>query len=396
MSAITRTWEGAGLYVHLPFCARICPYCDFAVLTGGPARRQRFIEHLAQEFDCLGQGEQGAFVWPLIDTLYFGGGTPSLLEPPALEEILLAARRTLPLDPDAWLFLEANPEDVEPNRLAGWRNLGVRTLSLGIQAFDAPTLRYLGRHHDAEVAQRSVELAREAGFHTVSIDLIYGLPGDRTDRWRDNLEQALALAPDHLSCYQLTVHPRTVFGARASRGQLVELDEGAQAELFVLTHQILRDRGWLPYEVSNFARDPEHRSRHNEKYWSRLPYLGVGPSAHSFDGRQRWWNERQLGAYEARLDRGEQPIAGRETLSAADHALEAVMLGLRTTAGIATGPFHARHGIDLIARNANLLDALTRDGLLESCRDTLMLTVDGLAIADSIAAELDLTSEVER
>lgn len=362
-----------GLYLHIPFCSAICPYCDFAVLTGGPERRARFTEHLIREIGML-ERFQG------IDTVYFGGGTPSALSPEQLGRILesLAVRK------DAWIFLEANPEDVTTESVRAWRDLGVRTVSLGIQSFDAEALAFLGRRHSPEQARRSIELAREAGFHTVALDLIYGLPGQTAEDWRGTLETAVALQPDHVSCYQLTIHEGTPFGFRLARGKMTEAPEETQAELFLLTHTFLRDAGWPGYEVSNFARTPEHQSRHNRKYWDHTPYLGVGPSAHSFDGRRRWWNERKIKAYEARIDSGELPIAGSEELSDEDLALEAVMLGLRTVEGIDLERFH------LLERNAALIERLSREGLLRVGAGRLAPTLQGLAVADHLARNFDL------
>ena len=183
--------------------------------------------------------------------------------------------------PAPWVFLEANPEDVTPEACAAWRALGVRTLSLGVQSFSDEALRFLGRRHSGRQARAAVETALAAGFDTVSIDLIFGLRGQTAEDWRRELAAAVELAPQHLSCYQLTIHPRTRFGVQAKHGQLSELPEDDQATLFELTHRFLADAGWPAYEVSNFARGPAHQSRHNRKYWDHTPYLGLGPSAHS-------------------------------------------------------------------------------------------------------------------
>jgi oxygen-independent coproporphyrinogen-3 oxidase len=379
-----------GLYLHVPFCSKICPYCDFAVLMGGPERRGRFVERLIGEIR-LWEADGAAF--SPFDTIYFGGGTPSCLTPDELERILEAVRRSLPVAADPWIFLEANPEDVTPESLAAWRGLGVRTLSLGVQSFDADTLRFLGRRHGPEEARRAVELSVAAGFGTVSLDLIYGSPGESRESWRRSLEEAVRLGPDHISCYQLTIHEGTPFGFRLERGKLAETPEAEQAEIFLLTHEILRDHGYPAYEVSNFARSPESQSRHNRKYWDHTPYLGLGPSAHSFSGRRRWWNERKLGPYEKRVDLGEKPLAGSEELSAEDLALEALMLGLRTTAGLDLQRFRERYGVDLVAKNGPLLEQLTAEGLLSPKDGALVPTLAGLAVADSLARSFALGEE---
>ncbi len=376
-----------GLYLHIPFCSAICPYCDFAVLTGGPERRARFTDHLVRE---IGMWSSGSEPFRGMDTVYFGGGTPSALSPEHLGRIIEAARAYLPIREDAWIFLEANPEDVTPESVLAWRDLGVRTLSLGIQSFDAEALAFLGRRHSPEQARRSVGLARGAGFHTVALDLIYGLPGQSVEAWRRTLETAISLQPDHISCYQLTIHEGTPFGFRLERGKLAEAPEETQAELFLLTHALLRDAGWPGYEVSNFARSPEHQSRHNRKYWNHTPYLGVGPSAHSFFGNRRWWNERKIKPYETRIDLGERPVAGSEDLSAEDLALEAVMLGIRTAEGIDLKRFQERYGVDLLERNAALVERMYRAGLLRMERGRLVPTLRGLAIADTLARDFEV------
>jgi oxygen-independent coproporphyrinogen-3 oxidase len=379
-----------GLYLHVPFCSAICPYCDFAVLTGGPERRARFVEHLIAEIGLWSADPAELEPFRGMDTVYFGGGTPSALNPEQLGRIVDAARGSLPVREDAWIFLEANPEDVTPESVHAWRDLGVRTLSLGIQAFDAEALVFLGRRHSPEQARRSVELAREAGFHTVSIDLIYGLPGQTVEAWQRTLQEAVSLQSDHLSCYQLTIHEGTPFGFRLQRGKMTELPEDSQAELFLLTHAFLRDAGFPGYEVSNFSRSPEHLSRHNRKYWNHTPYLGLGPSAHSFSGRRRWWNERKIKPYETRIGAGERPVAGSEELSVGDLALEAVMLEMRTVEGIDLERFRERYGVDLLERNAALVERLSRDSLLRVKQGRLVPTLEGLAIADSLARDFEV------
>ncbi len=377
-----------GLYVHVPLCAAVCPYCDFAVVKGTERKRERFLAAFGQELRRVDEP------WQPFDTLYFGGGTPSYLAAEELTGLVDAIRERLPLRAAPRIYLEVNPEDVTPEATRAWRALGVGTVSLGVQSFAADELAFLGRHHGPEVARRAVELCCEAGFATVSVDLIYGLPGQALPALQRNLETAVALAPDHLSCYQLTVHEATPFGKRRQRGELAELAEPAQADHFELVHSFLADHGYPAYEVSNFTRGPEHQSLHNRKYWDHTPYLGLGPSAHSFDGQARWWNERKPGPYQLRLGAGERPIAGREELTAEELALEALMLGLRTTDGLALGRFQARYGYDLEAVNEPRLAALAAAGRLE--RRTVggevwwAPTRRGLAVADGIAASLRL------
>ncbi len=383
-----------GLYLHLPFCSAICPYCDFYVLTGKPARRRRFVDSLTAEIALSAGG-----TWPVVgtesprapfDTLYLGGGTPSILAAEELARILEALRQALPLDDDVWLSLEANPEDVTPGNLAAWRRLGVDFLSLGVQSFQPEHLDFLGRRHTAEQSHRSLELALGAGFHTVSLDLIYGLPQQTREGWQRDLEQALEHGPQHLSCYQLTIHQRTPFGFRRERGRLAELPEEAQAELFCFTHRYLAEQGLPGYEVSNFAAGPEHRSRHNQKYWDHTPYLGLGPSAHSFAGRHRWWNSRKIKPWQTRLAAGESPVETFESLSPTDLALERLMLALRTTDGLDLESFRSLYGVDLATTNREVIDRLQTDGLIHLDSGRLAPTTDGLAIADTLARSFEI------
>jgi oxygen-independent coproporphyrinogen-3 oxidase len=377
------TPEAAGLYVHVPFCARICPYCDFAVTTARRDAHATYVEAL------LGEVARVEVRWR-FDTLYLGGGTPSQLSPSLLERLLEGIRSRLDLDTGTWIALEANPEDLSLERARQWRRLGVQGLSLGVQSFDPAALRFLFRKHTADDGRRSVELARQAGFPWVSLDLIYGLPDDRPSRWRRELDAALELAPDHLSCYQLTVHQGTTFGRWRDGGRLAECDPDIQAALFDLTHDLLADAGYPAYEVSNFARSLRLRSRHNIKYWRHAPYLGLGPSAHSFDGASRWWNLRRLKAWRKQLAAGRSPVAERETLTRRQLALEALLLGLRTADGIDLTAFERRFGVDLVGANRALVDRLMVEEKLILEPQRLRPTRAGLRVADGLPLAFDL------
>lgn len=381
---------GAGLYLHVPFCSAVCPYCDFAVTVGGAQSRAAWLDAVRAEID-LWAAAPGPFAGARFDTVYLGGGTPSALDPEALEELFGALGRALPGAAAAHRSIEVNPEDADPGALAAWRRLGVATVSLGVQSFDAAALAFLGRRHGPAEARAAVEAALAAGFETVSIDLIYGLPGQTAAAWRRDLETAAALGPGHVSCYQLEVHAGTPFGRRRERGELVEAPEAGQAELFALTHEVLAAAGYRAYEVSNFAAAPAHRSRHNRKYWDGSPYLGLGPSAHSFDGGSaRWWNERRLGPWRARLARGEKPVAGREELTAGQRVLEALMLGLRIAEGVDLEALAARWEIDVAAANRERIERLAAAGLVTFDGARLAPTLAGLAVADGLAAGLEV------
>ena len=375
---------GAGLYIHVPFCASVCPYCDFAVTLAGEERRQAYVAGIGREA-AMAAADGLAF-----DTVYLGGGSPSALAPDQLAEILGAVRARLEVGEDAWTFLEINPEDVSAASVRAWRELGVRTVSVGVQSFDDAALGFLGRRHTADDARRAVDWLREGGFATVSLDLIYGLPGQSADGWRRQLEEAVARSADHVSCYQLTIHHGTIFGRRQARGELAEAAEPVQAELFLLTHQVLTELGYEGYEVSNFAAAPGHRSRHNLKYWSHVPYLGLGPSAHSFVGRRRFWNQRKLRAWQRAVDAGCRPAEASEELGDVELALEAVMLGLRTAEGVDIEGLRTRYGVELVERNRSTIERLCDSGHLMLEADRLRPTVSGMAIADTLARSLEL------
>jgi len=374
----------AGLYLHVPFCRRVCPYCDFAVRTGNERRRRAFVDDLIAEIELNADCDLE------FDTVYFGGGTPSSLASSDLGRILDTVRDVLPVTADAEVFLEANPEDVTSVSARAWKQKGVEFLSLGIQSLDAEELRFLGRQHDVDAALQAIDTALEVGIRTLSIDLIYGLPGQRLGRWKRQLARVAGLGVHHLSCYQLTVHGRTRFGLLEKRGQLEPMPSNEQGEMFRSTHRALADAGYEAYEVSNFALSPRHRSSHNMKYWEHAPYLGLGPSAHSFEGHRRWWNLRRTDPWQERIRRGRRPTDGEEVLRPSQLALEALMTGFRTSAGVDLARLRSMGEVDLLERNRALLDRLTTGGLLRLADDRLCPTLDGLAVADSLAPMFDL------
>ena len=386
--------ERPGLYVHLPFCSTICPYCDFYVLTGDTRRRERYVRHLLAEIALCAESPWPSFVDPApeesFDTLYFGGGTPSLLRPQDLEALRRAIETYLPVAAEPWIGLEANPEDITAENLTDWEETGIRFLSLGIQSFDEEALRFLGRQHEPPDCRRSVALARQSNIETLSLDLIFGLPGQSTDDWQADLEIAVDLEPDHLSCYQLTIEPGTPFGFRRAQGHLSEIPQDDQADLFLLTHNWLAERGFAAYEVSNFATAPPHQSRHNRKYWSHTPYLGLGPSAHSFASGSRWWNARKIKPYEAQIDAGKRPVQDHEVLSPGQLRLEHLMLGLRTPAGVDFRTFPDGSGPRLWSANQSLIEELAGGALVTVEEQRLIPTLAGLAVAEALACRFEL------
>lgn len=396
-----------GLYVHIPFCSEICPYCDFAVRKGKTrpsdrrAQTTAFVDGLESEIRGLRSGELlpeaadladsiSALVEAPFDTVYLGGGTPSFLAADDLARLFDTLYRLFQLEQGCRFFLEANPEDVDVETAADWRRLGIDTLSLGVQSLRDDRLKALGRRHDAAAARRSVEIARDAGFHTVSVDLIYGLPGQSLEAWDDELQEALDLGADHLSLYELEIHPRTVFGKRQARGETVELPEDEQTALFLRTHEMLQRADWDIYEVSNFARRPEFRSRHNTKYWHHVPYLGLGPSAHSFVDGWRFWNERSEPTWRRLIGEGTSPVMGWEKLPGSALDLETLMLGLRLAEGVDLRRLVSVDVDEFLGSNRRFLDGRQRDGWVRVEGTRLIPSTRGMAVADRLAAELEI------
>lgn len=367
-----------GLYVHVPFCQSKCPYCDFYSVTSLDLI-SAYLEALERE--ALFYKDSFAS----FDTLFLGGGTPSLLDTPQLTALLAGLGRNFHFAPDAEITLEANPDDITAEKLALWRDRGVNRLSLGVQSLNEGELRFLGRRHTARQARGALTLAREAGFANLGVDLIYGLPGQRPETWVQTLEAVLKFHPEHLSCYQLTLGEDTPLGRRAARGELTPLGEEAERDFFLRIAQFLTGRGYIHYEVSNFARErPQAGSlchnycRHNLKYWRHVPYLGLGPGAHSFDGRRRWWNFPSVEEYCSLLNGGAGAVAGAETLTPAQLRLEALCLGFRTREGVS---------LELLGREPRrqaVLAALERNGLVRLTADRAVPTLQGLVVADRL------------
>ena len=379
-----RAETAAGIYVHLPFCRRKCPYCDFYSTVGDAARRRGFVKALHREMALRAAPELAA------DSLYLGGGTPSLFTPELIAGIIGRARSDFGLTADAEITLEANPGTLSRQRLSAYRRAGVNRINIGGQSFDDRRLAFLGRIHSAAQVHRALDDARTAGFENIGIDLIYGLPGQSPAAWRTDLAAALAAAPAHLSCYMLTYAAGTPLAARRDRGALRPLDDAAVAALFETTAEVLTAGGFVHYEIANFARcaDPPHWSRHNRKYWHRAPYLGFGPAAHSFDGTRRTWNAPLLDAYMQALSGGRRPPGGAERLTRDQHMIETIFLGLRQAAGIDIPAFEARFELQFMQLFGPEAAAMAEAGLATIDADRLRLTRSGWLVADAAAARL--------
>jgi oxygen-independent coproporphyrinogen III oxidase len=317
------------LYVHVPFCARRCSYCDFSIAVRDVVPVDDYVDAVRLE---LALRFPGSDRWEL-DTLYVGGGTPSRLGPAGVTRLLDAIRERVALARDAEVTLEANPEDVSVEAATAWRAARVNRVSLGVQSFDDRALTWMRRTHDATRAACAVEAVREAGIENVSLDLIFALPTVLERSWESDLERALALAPSHVSLYGLTIEHATPLGRWVERGEVAEPPEEAYEAEFLRAHDAMAAAGFEHYEVSNFAR-PGRRSRHNWAYWSGVAYGGVGPAAHEFDGVRRRWNVAPYVSWRRRIAERRDPIGGAEALTSENRATETVYLGLRTAAGL--------------------------------------------------------------
>jgi oxygen-independent coproporphyrinogen-3 oxidase len=325
------------VYLHVPFCRRRCAYCDFAIAVRARIPAREYVAAVARELALVGAALPADATGEL-ETIYLGGGTPSLLPPDAIHRLLDALRGTFRPPPaagrDPEITLEANPDDVTPAAARAWRRAGVNRVSLGAQSFDDRALAWMRRSHGAARIGAAVAALRDAGIGNVSLDLIFALPPELGRDWERDLDRALALEPAHLSLYGLTVEDRTPLARWIARGAVRPSDDERYAAEYLHAHARLARAGYRFYEVSNAAR-PGCESRHNRAYWSGRPYLGLGPAAHSFDGRTRRWNVAGWTAYARLLAAGRSPVAGEETLSDAARTLERVYLALRTAEGLA-------------------------------------------------------------
>jgi len=367
-----------GLYIHIPFCKSKCGYCDFYSVTA-LASMPHFIDSLIEEIGMYGEA------FECFDTVYLGGGTPSILPPNQIERILNAVRMNFNLLANTEITMEANPGDLDLAYLASLRNLGVNRLNIGVQSFNEEVLKFLGRRHSVGQAVSAIENTRKEGFDNLGLDLIYGIPGQEVTSWLETLTQAVSLQPEHLSCYQLTVEPHTPLGKRYAEGKFSLPSEDLQYKLFMMTSEILEDAGYVHYEVSNFAKGMAFASRHNQKYWNHTPYLGLGPAAHSFLSNQRWWNHRSVDRYLSAIKDGAKPIGGTEILSLEQLQLEAFYLGLRTKKGICIQDYSTEYSSDILTEKGKSFAELQHAGLVVLENGFVHPTRNGLALSDSLA-----------
>jgi oxygen-independent coproporphyrinogen-3 oxidase len=321
--------ERAGLYVHVPFCLTRCGYCDFNTYAGLDHLAGRYVNAMHEEARlAASEWTDATFV-----SLFLGGGTPTTLPSMTIARLIAHLRESFAFEPTAEVTSEANPDTVDEPYLVGLLEAGVTRLSMGVQSFDLGVLASLERIHSPESARTAFTASRAAGFSDVNLDLIYGAHGETLDSWRRTLDEAIAMDPEHLSCYALTIEPATPLGRKVAAGLSPAPDPDLQAEMYDLTCSALADAGYEHYEVSNWAK-PGHRCVHNLGYWDGRPYLGVGAGAHSFRDERRWWNVRPPQEYLELVASGRVPIGGEEHLTDDERGLERLLLGLRTADGV--------------------------------------------------------------
>lgn len=370
----------AGIYLHVPFCRKACHYCDFhfsTTMKGKSEMLQAMGRELEKRKEYL-RGEK-------VSTIYFGGGTPSLLTSDEINRLTDEITRWHELSDEVEFTLEANPDDLTKEKIQQLRGTSVNRLSIGIQSFRDADLQWMNRAHTASQSDYAVKLAQDAGFSNITIDLIYSIPGMTNETWKQNLQNAIDLDVDHISAYSLTVEPRTYFGHLEKKGLLKSFPQESSQDQFLLMNRILSENGFEHYEVSNFAR-PGCRSKHNTSYWEGKTYLGIGPSAHSFDGESRQWNVANNAIY-VRSVQGNEAYLERELLDERSRLNEYIMTGLRTSHGINLDDITQKFGIDLMSINSESIQDLIRNGKMVHEDSVLKLTVHGYLLADRIASD---------
>lgn len=363
--------EKPGLYIHVPFCTAKCPYCDF-YSTDESDLISAWLKALEKEAVFYKDR------FSRFGTIYLGGGTPSVLSRQSLEKLMESVYRHFSFSSDAEITIEANPNDLTPDKTKTLCNLGFNRISLGVQSFDEQELRFLKRRHTAAEATRAIDLIRKTGFKNLGIDLMYAVPGQTSHSWLHTLSRAVSFNPEHISCYQLTLKEETPFWYQMQKG-LIKLPEETDEELFFLaTAEFLQDSGYTHYEISNFARAEKFYSVHNRKYWQHAAFLGLGPSAHSFFENTRWWNCRSVKKYNRLLEEGSAPVDGREKITDEQRRLEALFLSFRTRRGMELETFKTYKRVE------SVLPGLIESKLVKITGRRIVPTTRGLLVADSL------------
>jgi oxygen-independent coproporphyrinogen-3 oxidase len=375
-----------GIYIHIPFCAHICPYCDFNTYAGKDSLIPRYVDSVVRELEM----RRPELPCRAAETIYFGGGTPSLLSPLQVEQILAACRANYRIMPNAEITMEANPNGLDAGRLAGYRAAGVNRLSIGAQTLDRRGLRTLGRQHEAVDVLDAVQVAYAAGFERINLDFIFGWPGQQREAWQTDLERVLALGdegPDHLSLDSLIVEPGTPYADATARGILQVPDDDAAADLYEDAIAMLDAAGWDHYEIANWARTPDRYSRHNAIYWRHGNYLGAGAGAYGTIRGTRVMNHMLPETYIRAVEGGTLPHSNSEIIDEKTGRGETMMLGLRLLDdGIQASAFSQRHGVDLEAHFGTQIAQMEKIGLLERMVTGVRLTPRGMMLANDVAA----------
>ena len=371
----------AGIYIHVPFCKTRCAYCDFFSTTLHDMK-SRYVDALCQELVMRRNYLHDA----PIDTLYFGGGTPSQLSESDFHSIFNQIEKVYGLEACEEITLEANPDDLTDDYVEMLTTLPFNRISMGIQTFHEPTLQLIGRRHTAQEAIEAVRRCQQHGFTNISIDLIYGLPGETLEQWKEDLLMAFSLKVQHLSAYHLTYEQGTRLWQMLQRKEICEVDEDTSVELFRILCEEMQKAGYEHYEISNFAL-PNFRSRHNSAYWHEVPYLGCGPGAHSFDGDSREWNVSSLPKYIEALEQGQRNYE-QETLDKDTRYNEFIMTRLRTCEGFSLNDLQQRFGQAYHDYCLHLATPYMRQGLLLQKENTLRLSREGIFVSDDIISDL--------
>jgi oxygen-independent coproporphyrinogen-3 oxidase len=389
-SCFTSDFLPAGLYIHIPFCLRKCPYCDFYSITD-LSLQAAFLDALASEMNMTRELDEE------FDTLYLGGGTPSVLDIKAIDNIIKTAHQCFNILSNAEITLEVNPGTVTLERLKGYRQAGVNRINMGVQSFNSANLDFLERIHSAKEAKMAVKWTQKSGYENIGLDLIYGIPGQTTSSWLNDLHMAVEFHPQHLSCYMLSFEPGTPMHKDLQKRIFNPLPEHIVCEFFETTQSFLTANGYVQYEISNFAHEvidqsgvksaQPNLSRHNIKYWNFFPYIGLGPSAHSFIEPQRFWNHSNVKKYIHELSAGRLPRAGKESLSREQLMIEAVYLGLRQAKGIVVDTFDKKFGVNFEKMHAETIVNLEKKGLMEFSNNRCSLTSKGMLYLDSITTQ---------
>lgn len=373
----------AGIYLHLPFCSSFCLYCDFYSEVNESTLRRGYLDALKAEIS----ERANYFAGVLPDTIYMGGGTPSLFDPEEIAELADLLRDGFKITHLREFTLEANPDDITPQKLEGWRRAGVDRLSIGVQSFFDDHLAWMRRRHSSIQAINAFKMERKADYNNISLDLIFGFEGLSEEQWRHNIEQLTALSPEHISCYQMSIEPGSELALLADAGRYKEPSEEICADQYSILQKLLEDAGYRQYEISNFARQGRE-ALHNASYWERVPYLGLGASAHSFDGRRcRYRNIADIKSYIAAMGANDfAQIRKEEILSDDDIFNEQIMLGLRKVSGLSLSSLESSR----LAKIKPVLNHLTNTGEIISEGDIIRIPAERMFVSDGIMQQLFL------